>query len=671
MNNFNRHAMPDVRSFAALRARYEAGSLTPHALVDAIAAHVDAGDPHRAWIRPLTRDEMMRYADALAGRDIATLPLYGVPFAIKDNIDLAGIPTTAACPAYAYTPERSAPVVERLIAAGAIPVGKTNLDQFATGLSGQRSPHGACRNAHDPRYASGGSSSGSAVVVALGVAAFSLGTDTAGSGRVPAAFHGLVGLKPTKGVLSTLGVVPACRSLDCVSVFAHSPEDARAVFAVAHGVTDGDPYGRAWQPLLGTDGSHAQHAKPLSRMRFGVPRADQLEFFGDESYRAAWQAAVECLRAARAQVVEIDFGAFLATARLLYEGPWVAERLAAIGAFLTQQPDALHPVIREIVGGAARFSAADAFAAFDRLAALRVEAARAWDGLDAIVMPTSATTATVDELEADPIRVNARFGYYTNFVNLLDLSAIAVPAGICESGRHAGLPFGITFVGRAHDDALLLDLAEAWGDALAGDDAAGEGDALQASAGNAGAGARANANAHAHANVNSNDRPASGRDNGPVTGRNKGPGAITPPLAAPTGVVRVAVVGAHLRGEPLNWQLTQRGARCVAATTTAPAYRLYALGAAASGGIAKPGLVRVQEGGAAIAVEVWEMPIAAYGSFVAGIAAPLGIGTLALADGSQVQGFLCESAALNGAEDITRYGGWRAFRANGAHGAPH
>ncbi|MBR7964103.1 allophanate hydrolase [Burkholderia vietnamiensis] len=613
MSTAERSILPGLHSIAALRARYAAGDLTPHALVDAIAAHFDEGDPHHAWIRPLTRDEMMAYADALAARDIASLPLYGVPFAIKDNIDLAGIPTTAACPAYAYTPARSAPVVERLIAAGAIPVGKTNLDQFATGLSGQRSPYGACRNALDPRYASGGSSSGSAV--ALGVATFSLGTDTAGSGRVPAAFHGLVGLKPTRGVLSTLGVVPACRSLDCVSVFARSADDARTVFAAAHGVTEGDPYARAWQPLLGADGLRAQPARPLAQSRFGMPRADQLEFFGDDSYRAAWGAALERLRATGARLVEIDFGPFLAAARLLYEGPWVAERLAAIGAFAAREPDALHPVIREIVGGAARFSAADAFAAFDRLAALRVDAARAWDGVDAIVMPTSATTATVDALEADPIAINSRFGYYTNFVNLLDLSAIAVPAGTCATGPHAGLPFGITFVGRAHDDARLLDLAHAWGDGAA-----------------------------AVADVRPSAAAPSARE-------------------AAAGVVRVAVVGAHLRGEPLNWQLTQRGARFVAATTTAPAYRLYALSAAASGGVAKPGLVRVREGGAPIAVEVWEMPVDAYGSFVAGIAAPLGIGTLTLADGSRVQGFLCESVALDDAQDITRFGGWRAYRA--------
>ncbi|CAG9233499.1 allophanate hydrolase [Burkholderia vietnamiensis] len=625
MSTTQRSILPGLHSIAELRARYASGELTPHALVEAIAAHFDAGDPHHAWIRPLTLAEMSEYAHALAAREPASLPLYGVPFAIKDNIDLAGIPTTAGCPAYAYTPERSAPVVARLIAAGAIPIGKTNLDQFATGLSGQRSPYGACRNALDPRYASGGSSSGSAVAVALGVATFSLGTDTAGSGRVPAAFHGLVGLKPTRGVLSTLGVVPACRSLDCVSVFARSPADARAVFDVAQGVAERDPYGRAWQPLLDAHGVRARPAPPLGQLRFGVPRADQLEFYGDASYRAAWDAALVRLRATGARVVEIDFGPFLSAARLLYGGPWVAERVAAIGAFAARQPDALHPVIREILGGASRFSAADAFAAFDQLATLRVDAAAGWEGLDAIAMPTSPTIATVDALEADPIAINSRFGYYTNFVNLLDLSAIAVPAGTCETGPHAGLPFGITFVGRAHDDARLLDLAQAWGDGVG----------------------------HAVGAVAATSAAAS-------------TGASMAANRACAGFVRVAVVGAHLRSEPLNGELTQRGARFVAETTTAPAYRLYALSAATSGGVAKPGLVRVPAGGAPIAVEVWEMPVDAYGSFVAGIAAPLGIGTLTLADGATVQGFVCESAALDDAQDITRFGGWRAYRAQAA-----
>ncbi|MDE1182650.1 allophanate hydrolase [Paraburkholderia sp.] len=446
-------------SIPMLRARYRDGSLTPAQLVDAIAARTSGDDPHRVWIRPLSRSEMMRYADALESRDIDSLPLYGVPFAIKDNIDLAGIPTTAGCPAYAYTPTESAPVVARLISAGAIPIGKANLDQFATGLSGQRSPHGACRNALDPRYASGGSSSGSAVSVAMGLAAFSLGTDTAGSGRVPAAFHGLIGLKPTKGVLSTLGVVPACASLDCVSIFARSTSDAQTVFDAARGVSDHDPYAREFQPPA----TIARDSGPSLRgMRFGVPRASQLEFFGDTSYAHAFGAALSRLRDGGAALVEIDFEPFLATARLLYEGPWVAERLAAIREFSDAQPDALHPVIREILGGAARWSAADAFAAFDRLAHLRMQAAEVWDRIDVIVTPTSATTATVDELEADPIRVNSRFGYYTNFVNLLDLSALAVPAGVCALGKHEGLPFGVSFVARAHEDIMLLDLARAW-----------------------------------------------------------------------------------------------------------------------------------------------------------------------------------------------------------------
>jgi allophanate hydrolase len=592
-------------TLATLRARYRDGSLTPAQLVESIAARFAQGDPHHAWIRPLTQDEMMRYADALAGRDIDSLPLYGVPFAIKDNIDLAGIPTTAGCPAYAYVPSKSAPVVERLIAAGAIPIGKTNLDQFATGLSGQRSPYGACRNALDTRYASGGSSSGSAVSVALGVAAFSLGTDTAGSGRVPAAFHGLIGLKPTKGVLSTQGVVPACRSLDCVTIFAHTADDAQQVFDAARGVTEGDPYAREWMPLAAPAGVAAPPT--LDGVRLGVPRVSQLEFFGDDSYRQAFDAALARAREAGAQLVEIDFEPFLATARLLYEGPWVAERLAAIREFFAREPDALHPVIREIIGGAQRWSAADVFAAFDRLATLRVEAERVWRDIDAILMPTSATTATVDELEADPIRVNSRFGYYTNFVNLLDLAAIAVPAGRCETGRHAGLPFGVTFVAPAHRDAYLLDLARAW---------QGERD----------------------------ETPARRIDSD----------------AAP--VVRVAVVGAHLSGEPLNGQLTQRGARLVSTTRTAPCYRLYAL-PAAPGATAKPGLVRVARDGASIEVEVWEVSLAAYGGFVAGIPSPLGIGMLSLADGSSVQGFLCESVALDGATDITASGGWRAWLA--------
>ncbi len=577
-------------TIAALRARYLDGSLTPAQVVEEIAARTSGDDPHHVWIRALTRDEMMRYVNALAGRNPATLPLYGVPFAIKDNIDLAGVPTTAACPDYAYTPQASAAVVSRLIAAGAIPIGKTNLDQFATGLSGQRSPYGACRNALDPEYASGGSSSGSAVSVALGIAAFALGTDTAGSGRVPAAFHGLVGLKPTKGVVSTQGVVPACRSLDCVSIFAHTADDAQTVFESAYGVTEGDPYARAWEGAAGV-------AVSLRGLRLGVPREAQREFYGDASYAAAFDAALDKLRAEGAEIIEVDFEPFLDTARLLYEGPFVAERLAAIRSFYDANPDALHPVTRAIIGGATRWSAADAFAAFDRLASLRMQTERVWPHIDALLTPTSPTTSTVAELEADPIGVNAKFGYYTNFVNLLDLSALAVPAGICETGAHVGKPFGITFVARAHEDTKLLAIARAW------------------------LGERSLALNEATENS-----------------------------------VRIAVVGAHLSGQPLNDQLTSRGARLIETTRTAPAYRLYALPQSQ-----KPGLQRVAEGGVEIEVEVWEMPVEQFGSFVALIPAPLGIGTLSLADGSTVLGFLCESLALQDAADISAFGGWRAW----------
>jgi allophanate hydrolase len=593
-------------TIAALRARYLDGSLTPAQLVEHIAARTAGDDPHCVWIRALTRDEMMCYADALSGRDPAELPLYGIPFAIKDNIDLAGVPTTAGCLDYAYTPQASAPVVARLIAAGAIPVGKTNLDQFATGLSGQRSPYGACRNALDPDYASGGSSSGSAVAVALGLAAFALGTDTAGSGRVPAAFHGLVGLKPTKGVLSTLGVVPACRSLDCVSIFAHTANDAQQVFECARGVAEGDPYARVW------DGQPHDHEDiSLRGMRFGVPRAAQLEFYGDTSYARAYDAALGKLREAGADIVEVDFEPFLATARLLYEGPFVAERLAAIRPFYEAKPEALHPVTRAIIGGASRWSAADTFAALDRLASLRMESERVWAHIDALVTPTSPTTSTLAALEADPIGVNARFGYYTNFVNLLDLAALAVPAGTGEAGTHAGKPFGITLVGRAHEDAKLLAIARTW---------LGEAAAQRVP-----------------------DAPE-------ATGQS----------------VRIAVVGAHLSGEPLNAQLTSRGAHLVKTTKTAPVYGLYALPQVAGQGLAKPGLVRVGAGGVAIEVEVWDMPIEQFGSFVALIPAPLGIGTLLLEGGSSVPGFLCESIAVQDAPDISAYGGWSAYRQQSA-----
>lgn len=575
----------------SLRRQYLAGTLQPLDVMRGILARI-GDDPRHVWIHRLSLDEIAGYVEALHGRDVADLPLYGIPFAIKDNIDLAGAPTTAGCPEYAYLPQQHATVVQRLIAAGAIPIGKTNLDQFATGLNGTRSPYGACRNAYDPEYISGGSSSGSAVAVALGLASFSLGTDTAGSGRVPAAFNNLVGVKPTRGRLSARGVVPACRSLDCVSIFALSAADASSVLSVAAGFDEEDAYSR-----------HAlAHGLDFGRagsFRFGVPQADQLRFFGNRDAEALFQRSCAALEAIGGRKAEIDFSPFLQSARLLYEGPWVAERYAAIREFFDAKPETIHPVVREIIAGAKKFSAADAFDGMYRLEALRKEAASVWDRIDCLVTPTAGTIYRITEMEADPIRLNANLGYYTNFMNLLDCAAVAVPAGF----QNDGLPFGITLVAPAHQDAPLLHLAARFcNDAL----------------------------------------------------------ADVQVTAAQGGRVHVAVCGAHLAGLPLNHQLTRRGAHLVALTRSSPDYKLYAL---PGGPPYRPGMVRVKKGeaGSAIEVEVWEMAAREFGSFVAGIPAPLGIGTLTLADGETVQGFVCEQYAVADAEDITRYGGWRAY----------
>ncbi|WP_434149425.1 allophanate hydrolase [Methylocaldum gracile subsp. desertum] len=580
-----------------LSAAYRQGRITPVRLIEALLARLDAEPEQPVWIYRLPADEVLRYAYALEQRSPAELPLYGIPFAIKDNIDLAGTPTTAACPAYAYRPEQSAFAVRKLIEAGAIPIGKTNLDQFATGLTGTRSPYGACPNAFDPDYISGGSSSGSAVAVAKGWVSFALGTDTAGSGRVPAAFNNLIGLKPTPGLISTSGVVPACRSLDCVSIFALTAGNARRVFRVVATFDPSDPYARS-------DGT----ARPqfADRFRFGVPRRDQLEFFGDKDAERLFAAAAERLEAIGGRRIEIDFAPFLETARLLYEGPWVAERYLAIRDLLDRDPDAVYPVTRTIIERGKHYSASDTFAAFYRLMALKRAAEEVWTQADVILTPTAGTIYRIAEVDANPIRLNTHLGYYTNFMNLLGLAAVAVPAGF----NPGGLPFGITLFAPAGSDHALLNLAE---------------------------------RLHYAAGLTM--------------------GATGQPLPAPSsqpereepGHVRIAVCGAHLSGLPLNGQLTRRGGRLVKVTRTTPSYRLYALPDGK-----RPGLLR-QAPGAAIEVEVWELPGAEFGGFVAEIPAPLGIGSLELADGECVQGFLCEAYAVADALDITGHGGWKSY----------
>lgn len=547
------------------------------------------------WIHALTDSEKARFTATPS-----TAPLAGLTFAIKDNIDLAGIPTTAACPGFAYTPAESAHVVSRLLAAGATPVGKTNLDQFATGLVGTRSPHGAPRNVFNPDYISGGSSSGSAVAVASGLADFSLGTDTAGSGRVPAAFNQIIGLKPTKGRLSTRGVVPACRSLDCVSIFSRDIATAARVLAAAEGFDPLDPFSRSQ-----AKGNLLGYALP-SAPRLGVPRADQLEWFGNTESPVLFAAALERLRALGTQVVEVDFQPFLDAARLLYEGPWTAERYAAVGEFIEKHsatPESaraagLDPTVAKIILGGKAPSAADCFRATYRLSELRRAADTILATVDALVAPTAGTIYTVAELAADPIRLNSNLGRYNNFMNLLDLCGLTVPAG-----RYSFAPgFGITFIAPAWQDAALLDL-----------------------------GAR-------------------------YLGQPS-------PTAAPADTIRLAVCGAHLRGQPLHRQLTDLGAQFLADTTTSADYRLYALAHTTP---PKPGLVRVGPGetGAPIAVETYALTPEAFGRFVAAVPAPMVIGTATLADGSTTKSFLCEPAALAGATDITHLGGWAAYLAS-------
>jgi allophanate hydrolase len=586
----------------SLRDAYQRRTTTPEQVLDDILSRIAEVGERPVWITVAPRERIAARLAEIDRRKRAGEHqfLYGIPFAVKDNIDVAGLPTTAGCPAFAYVPERSARVVERLEDAGAILVGKTNMDQFATGLVGTRSPYGICASVFDPAYISGGSSAGSAVAVASGLVSFALGTDTAGSGRVPAAFNAIVGLKPTKGLISTRGVVPACRSQDCVSIFAGNVTDASLVRICAAGFDGEDAQSR-----------RAPQVKSWTTripQRVGVP-SDPLEFFGDDAAADLFAGTVARLDGSWAKAVPIDFTPFREAAKLLYEGPWVAERLAALNAYGFADYDAMDPTVRGIILGGAALSAADAFAAFDRLAELTRAAEAEWQKMDMLLLPTTGTTYRIDAVLADPVRLNSNLGYYTNFVNLMDLSAIAIPAGF----RANGLPFGITLIGRAFDEGAIEAAASM---------------------------------------LEREDRPAPASPP-PVF---PAPGSAVPGSA--DGIL-LAVVGAHLTGQPLNKQLTERDGRLVRAHRTAPGYSLYALDTKP----AKPGLVYDGVGQGLIELEIWELDAAGFGSFVAEIPAPLGIGTVRLEDGSAVKGFLCESHAVTGARDITAFGGWRAWLA--------
>ncbi len=584
-----------IGDLAALAARLGSGSLTAGDVVEAVLAAIAADPAPGVWIHRVEAEALRARARELerlaAGGAARGLPLFGVPFAVKDNIDVAGLPTTAACPAFEYTPEVSAPAVQALLDAGAIVVGKTNLDQFATGLVGTRSPYGVCRNAFDPAFVSGGSSSGSAVAVARRLVTFALGTDTAGSGRVPAAFNDLVGWKPTRGRISTRGVVPACRSLDCVSVFTTSCEDAARILPVVARPDAHDPWSRA----------ATAPCEPLgASFRFGVPADPPASLLDDPESVELWEQAVARLAAIGGVAVPVDLAPFLAAGALLYEGAWVAERHAAVGRFIESHPAHVDPAVASIVLAGGRLAAPAVFETLHRLRELAHRTEAVWRDVDVLAIPTVPGIPRVDEVLADPIARNARLGRYTNFVNLLDLSALAVPAGF----ERRGLPFGITLVAPPFRDEALLAL-----------------------------GARFGADGAVERRV-----PA-------------GVAARQPCL--------LAVVGAHLSGEPLHGELVALGAWRVWSGRTAPSYRLYAL---ANTQPPKPGLVRVAADGVAIELEVYALDAAAFGTFVRNVPQPLAIGKVILADGSVVPGFVCEPAALEGATDISAWGGWRAWR---------
>ncbi len=592
---------------SSLENAYRAGTLSPSAEIARIYDAIESTGERPIWISLVPRAEALVRARALeADETTHKLPLYGIPFAVKDNFDVSEMETTAACPAFEHKPAKTAAIVQKLIDAGAILIGKTNMDQFATGLVGTRTPYGVCSSVFSTEHISGGSSSGSAVAVASGLVSFSLGTDTAGSGRVPAAFNNLVSLKPTRGLLSTSGLLPACRTLDCATVFAETCADAARVFAVVRGLDAADAYSRTPRPGEGA----APWSALSSGFRFAILDAASREFFGDDASAAQYQAAVDAMVSLGGTPVEFDYTPFRNAASLLYKGPWVAERLAALKDFFATNPDT-DSTVGSIIRGAARYTAVEAFDAAYALESLRRETSSIWKEADFLLLPTAATHYTIEEVQAAPIELNTNLGYYTNFVNLLDLAAVAVPAGF----KTNSLPFGVTLIGPAFTDDGLLRLAD-----------------------------------RLHRALNK------------TLGGSSRQLAAAPPLttdAAPNGCIFMTVVGAHLTGQPLNWQLTERQARLVQTTRTHGDYRLYAL---ANTTPPKPGLVYSPGfNGTGIEVEVWAMPVDTVGSFLSLIPAPLGLGTVRLADGSLVKGFLCEPAGLEGAEEITHLGGWRGY----------
>ena len=585
--------------------RYQSGDLTPQQYLESLmkAIRQESNDP--AWISVASAEiieKQLKHLDQLlSNKSIANLPLYGVPFAIKDNIDAAGWTTTVACPDFAFNPQKNAAAVEKLINAGAILVGKTNLDQFATGLVGTRSPYGAVPNTFNPSYVSGGSSSGSASVVARGLVCFSLGTDTAGSGRIPAAFNNLVGTKPTPGLVSTEGVFPACKSIDCISIMTLTAADADTVLNVMKS-TDFD-----------RENESQFHPKPRplysfpKPIRIGLPISCQ--FLDDGQYQIAFTKAVENAKGLDLEFVAVDIDPFIKAGKLLYEGPWVSERFAVTEDFLKSNPHSFDTSVKQIIESGASYTAAQGFRAIYQLKELEIEAKKAWATCDAIMVPSAPNHPTIEDLKKHPISKNSELGMYTNYVNLMRLCAVAVPAGFTDRG----LPFGVTFIAQEGSDNALLKLASQWQILF-----------------------------------------------GLPLGKSNTKGSLNDLLIDPSknDTMEIAVVGAHLQGMPLHSQLTDRRARIIKSCKSSKSYKLFAL---ANTTPPKPGLMKTKSDGVAIDLEIYEMPISEVGSFLDLIPAPLGLGNIELEDGSWVKGFICEPYAIDGSKDISDLGGWRAY----------
>jgi len=593
-------------TIAALHDSYAAG-LSPAEILNGVYARIREIDDPGIFITLVPEEEAKKAASELGAFDPAVKPLWGVPFAIKDNIDVAGMPTTAACPAFTYIAAETAFSVQRLLDAGAILIGKTNLDQFATGLVGIRTPYPVPRNSIDPAYVPGGSSGGSGVAVGHGIVTFALGTDTAGSGRVPAGLNNIVGLKPTLGSLSSHGVVPACQTLDTISIFAGTVGDAEAVHKIMSAYNPADPWSKK---IPGA----TQSCPVPPGLRVGIPGTGSRRFGGDALSEKAFDAALGDLFSVIAtKPAEIDMTPLFEVALLLYNGPWVAERYQAIRHIIEESPEVLHPTTRKIIGSAAELSAADAFAGLYKLAELRRIAEAVWDKIDVLVVPTFPRPRTLADLVTDPIGPNSELGTYTNFVNLMDLCALAIPGRF----REDGFPAGVTLIAPRGRDGLLAALG---------------------------------AKLHSSAGLTIGN------------GATRVPAYVEPVASAGPDEIELVVVGAHLSGMPLNHELTSRNAYFLRAVPTTPDYKLYAL---AGGPPFRPGLMRVADGeGAAIQTEVWAISHEGFGSFVAGIPAPLGIGTTRLADGTTPKGFIVEAEGIKGARDISSSGGWRAYMAS-------